>query len=155
MEWNAALESFGSSLGIDGLAPDADGSCSLLFDGENEITFTHDREDRAIFMYCEIGDAADLSRNACLALLKASLLGAETGGAALSVHGALGRVVLWKRFDDSALNPDTLGLAVNDFLAQVSVWKKKLAELCAAPDQEENPSEGTNLDTMSNFGMFV
>ncbi len=155
MEWNAALESFGSSLGIDGLAPDADGSCSLLFDGENEITFTHDREDRAIFMYCEIGDAADLSRNACLELLKASLLGAETGGAALSVHGALGRVVLWKRFDDSALTPDTLGLAVNDFLAQVSVWKKKLAELCAAPDQEENPSEGTNLDTMSNFGMFV
>lgn len=155
MEWNTTLESFGSSLGIDGLAPDADGSCSLLFDGENEITFTHDEEDRAIFMYCEIGDAADLSRNACLALLEASLLGAETGGAALSVHGALGRVVLWKRFDDSALNPDTLGLAVNDFLAQVAVWKKKLAELCSAPDQEETPSEDANLDTMSNFGMFV
>ena len=155
MEWNTALESFGSSLGIDGLAPDVNGSCSLLFDSRDEVTFTHDGEDHALFMYCEIGDASALSKDACLALLEASLLGAKTGGAALSVHGALGRVVLWKRFDDNALTPDTLSLAVNDFLAQVSVWKKRLAELCAAPDVEEAPSEGTSLDTMNNFGMFV
>lgn len=155
MEWNRALESFGSSLGIDDLAPDADGSCSLLFDGENEVTFTHDEEDRALFMYAEIGDASALSKEACLALLEASLLGAKTGGAALSVHGALGRVVLWKRFDDCALTPDALSLAVNEFLAQVAVWKKKLAELCAAPGTENEPTEGAPLDTMNNFGMFV
>ena len=71
------------------------------------------------------------------------------------MHGRSARVVLWKRFDDSALTPDTLSLAVNDFLAQVAVWKKKLAELCSAPGQEEAPSEGASLDAMSNFGMFV
>ena len=155
MEWNTALESFGSSLGIDALVPDADGSCSLLFDGENEVTFTHDEEDHSLLLYCEIGSAASLSKDACLALLKSSLLGAETGGAALSVHGALDSVVLWKRFDDNALTPETMKIAVNGFLAQVAAWKKRLAELCAAPGVEEAPSESSSLDTMSNFGMFV
>ena len=155
MEWNTALESFGRSLGIDNLVPDADGSCSLLFDGENEVTFTHDKEDHALFMYSEIGDASDLSGKACLALLEDSLLGAKTGGAALSVHGALGRVVLWIRFDESALTPDILSLVVNDFLAQVQTWKKRLTELCTAPGAAEAPSEGSSLDAMTNFGLFV
>ena len=146
MEWTTTLERFGSSIDIDHLAPDVDGSCALLFDSRDEVTFTHDKEDHALFMYCEIGDASGLSKDACLALLEASLLGAETGGAALSIHKALGRVVLWKRFDDNA---------VNAFLAQVSVWKKKLAELCSAPGVEETPSGGSSLDTMSNFGMFA
>ena len=53
------------------------------------------------------------------------------------------------------LAPDALSLAVNEFLAQVSVWKKKLAELCAAPGTENEPTEGASLDTMNNFGMFV
>lgn len=155
MEWTTTLERFGASIGIDHLAPDVNGSCSLLFDSRDEVTFTHDEEDHALFMYSEIGDASGLSKDICLALLEASLLGAKTGGAALSVHGTLGRVVLWKRFDESALTPDTLSLAVNDFLAQVSVWKKKLSELCAAPGTEEAPSEGASFETMNNFGMFV
>lgn len=155
MEWTTTLERFGASIGIDHLAPDVDGSCALLFDSRDEVTFTHDKEDHALFMYCEIGDASGLSKDACLALLEASLLGAETGGAALSVHKALGRVVLWKRFDDNALSPDTLSMAVNAFLAQVQAWKKKLTELCSVSGETEAPSGGSSLDTMSNFGMFV
>ncbi|WP_418765893.1 type III secretion system chaperone [Mailhella sp.] len=154
MEWTTTLEHFGSSIGIDHLAPDIDSSCSLLFDNKDEIVFTHDREDHSLLMYCEIGDASTLNKEACLTLLKASLLGSETGGAALSVHDKLNQVVLWKRYDDDSLTPETMSLAVNDFLAQVSSWKKRLAELATEYGQETAPAE-TNMDTMNNFGLFV
>lgn len=153
MEWTTTLERFGTSLGIDHLAPDVHSSCSLLFDGRYEVTFTHDEDDRSLLMYCELGDASRLSRESCLTLLKASLLGAETGGAALSIHDAVDQVVLWKRFDEDTLNADTMRNAVNDFLAQVTVWKQRLQELGSV--DTEYGSSGTDMDTMNNFGMFV
>ena len=132
MEWNAALESFGSSLGIDGLAPDADGSCSLLFDGENEITFTHDEEDRALFMYSEIGDAADLSKNACLALLEASLLGAETGGARSPCTGARPRRAL-EALRRQRSHPRHSEPCRKRLSGTGCRLEKEAAELCSAP----------------------
>ena len=167
MEWNTTLESFGSSLGIDGLAPDADGSCSLLFDGENEITFTHDEEDRAIFMYCEIGDAADLSRNACLALLEASLLGAETGGAALSVKAVTGKPIKFAGVGEKldaieVFHPDRMAsriLGMGDVLtliekAEAAVDEKKAQEL--AEKLKKNRFTLTDyldqLNSMKNMG---
>lgn len=153
MEWTTTLESFGDSIGIDHLAPDVDSSCSLLFDGQHEITFTHDAEDHSLLMYCEIGSAAGLTKEACLTLLKASLLGAETGGAALSIHDRLDQVVLWKRFDDNALGTETMHMAVDDFLAQVTVWKKRLAGLSEAYEEETPAGNGT--DALNNVGMFV
>lgn len=152
MEWTTTLERFGSSIGIDHLAPDVNSSCSLLFDSQYEVTFTHDKEDHALLMYCEIGSASELGKEACLSLLKASLLGAETGGAALSIHDRLDEVVLWKRYDDTITDVD-LKEAVNGFLAQVTVWKKKLVELAGSCDAEETSTE--SAAAMNNFGMFV
>ena len=154
MEWATTLERFGSSIGIDHLVPDVDNSCSLLFDNEYEVTFTHDEEDHSLLMYCEIGSAAALDKDICLALLKASLLGAETGGAALSVHEPLQEVVIWKRYDDSTLNTATMRNAVNDFLAQASVWKKRLVEL-AALQANQRSFPPASLDTMRHLGLFV
>lgn len=152
MEWTMTLERFGSSIGIDNLAPDADSSCSLLFDSQHEVTFTHDEEDHALLMYCEIGSASRLGKEACLMLLKASLLGAETGGAALAIHDKLEKIVLWKRYDDT-ITDDELKEAVNGFLAQVTVWKKRLNELENGDGAAEAPVD--SVSTMNNFGMFV
>lgn len=152
MEWTMTLERFGSSIGIDHLAPDVDSSCSLLFDSQHEVTFTHDEEDHSLLMYCEIGSASGLGKEACLTLLRASLLGAETGGAALAIHDKLEKVVLWKRYDDT-ITDDELKGAVNSFLAQVMVWKKRLTELADGGEAEEAPVD--NSSAMNNFGMFV
>ncbi len=152
MKWTMTLERFGSSIGIDHLAPDVDSSCSLLFDSQHEITFTHDEEDHSLLMYCEIGSASELGKEACLMLLKASLLGAETGGAAFAIHDKLEKVVLWKRYDDT-MTDDDLKEAVNGFLAQVTVWKKKLTELADGIETSEAPADSAS--TMNNFGMFV
>ncbi|HJD96513.1 type III secretion system chaperone [Mailhella massiliensis] len=154
MEWTTTMERFGASIGIDHLAPDTGNCCSLLFDSQDEITFTHDEEDRSLLLYSEIGSASGLSREACLTLLKASLLGAETGGAALSIHDRLDQVVLWKRYDDNTLTADTMKDAVNSFLAQISFWKKRLAELATEYETENTPGENSAI-TMDNFGMFV
>ena len=152
MKWTMTLERFGSSIGIDHLAPDVDSSCSLLFDSQHEITFTHDEEDHSLLMYCEIGSASELGNEACLMLLKASLLGAETGGAAFANQDKLEKVALWKRYDDT-MTDDDLKEAVNGFLAQVTVWKKKLTELADGIETSEAPADSAS--TMNNFGMFV
>ena len=152
MEWTMTLERFGSSIGIDHLVPDVDSSCSLLFDSQYEVTFIHDDEDHSLLMYCEIGSASELGKEACLMLLKASLLGAETGGAAFAIHDKLEKVVLWKRYDDT-MTDDDLKEAVNGFLAQVTVWKKKLTELADGIETSEAPADSAS--TMNNFGMFV
>ena len=152
MKWTMTLERFGSSIGIDHLAPDVDSSCSLLFDSQHEITFTHDEEDHSLLMYCEIGSASRLGKEACLMLLKASLLGAEPGGAAFAIHDKLEKVVLWKRYDDT-MTDDELKEAVNGFLAQVTVWKKRLNELENGDGAAEAPVD--SVSTMNNFGMFV
>ncbi len=155
MEWTTTLERFGSSIGIDHLVPDVDSSCSLLFDSQYEVTFIHDDEDHSLLMYCEIGSASGLDKEACLTLLKASLLGAETGGAALSIHDRLDEVVLWKRYDEHTLSDETMSLAVNDFLAQVVSWKKRLVELATPHEETTASSDSSNTYVMNNFGMFV
>ncbi len=60
-------------------------------------------------------------------LLDASLLGAQTGGAAFAVSRALGKVILWKRHDDAFDDVSALEQAINTFLAAVITWKERLA----------------------------
>ena len=127
MDFIPLLKQFGEAAGLGSLELDASGECALLFDGEHEVNFTRDEEDRSVLLYSEVGDASRLDKAACLALLQASLLGAQSGGGALAVHPALDTVVLWKRHDDAF--PDLLALeqAVNAFLAQAVHWKARLA----------------------------
>ncbi len=60
-------------------------------------------------------------------LFKASLLGAETGGAAFGVHFALNKLVLWKRHDDDFEDCAALEKAINVFIAQIIFWKEMLS----------------------------
>ena len=128
MQFSDAMRELAENSGIGPLQFDADGSVALLFDGEHEITFTPDAEDRSVLFHAELGPAPLQDASACLKLLTASLLGAQTGGAALAVHEALGAVVLWKRHDDSFADRADLERAVNLFLVQVIAWKERLKQ---------------------------
>ena len=150
MELTALFEELGTSMGIDRLTFDADGQCSLLFDGEHEVTFLHDQGDHALIMYCEVGKLSAQADDICRDLMQASLLGAETGGAALSLDSRLDTIVLWKRHDENFDALPLLEQALNAFLTQAIHWKTRLAQ--AGTFQEEKPSDTSEIN---NFGMFV
>ena len=139
MQFSEVMSELAEKIGIAPLKFDADGSVALLFDGEHEITFTPHAEDGAVLFSAELAPAPMQSINACLELLKASLLGAKTGGAALAVHEALGTIVLWKRHDDCFTDCTDLEKAINRFLAQVIAWKEHLQS--ARPAEVETAKE--------------
>ena len=153
MEFPALLEELGTAMGITDLKLDADGQCALLFDGEYEVTFTPNKDDHALIMHCEVGDLPPQDNDLCHSLMQASLLGAETGGAALSIHNGLGKIILWKRHDDNFTDLAALEKALNVFLEQAIYWKKRLAQDTAG--EKAVKYDTIPQDTMNNFGMFV
>ena len=45
MQFSGVLGGFAAKTGLDDASPDSNGSFSMLFDGEHEVTFIHDEED--------------------------------------------------------------------------------------------------------------
>ncbi|MDR2450682.1 MAG: CesT family type III secretion system chaperone [Candidatus Accumulibacter sp.] len=120
------LKEFGQATGIGDLVLDDEGSCSLSFDGGQEITLTFDAREEAVFFYARVADAGILREaDACRRLLAASCLGAETGGAAFALYG--NSVLLWKRHENLADEP-ALEKAINAFLPALIEWREKLAK---------------------------
>jgi hypothetical protein len=134
------LKEFGRAAGIGDLVLDDEGSCSLLFDGEREVTLTLDAREECVFLYGRVADA-DLLReaDACQRLLTASCLGAETGGAAFALYG--NSVLLWKRHENLADEP-ALEKAINAFLPALIEWQEKLAR---TPDKTAPQANGAPL----------
>ena len=143
MKFEDVLGDFSEKLGIGRLEPDAGGSVALLFDDLHEITFTPDADDGSLLMYCEIADAARLEKEDLERLLKVSLLGAETGGAAFGIHKPLRKIVLWKRYDNSFSGVTDLENRVNAFLAQVIFWKEHLEDRPSENKEALNFASGT------------
>jgi len=125
MQFSTVMEELVKKMGIGPLKPDEDGSFGLLFDDEHELYFTPDREDRSILFHAEISDVSHLSEENYQNLLSASLLGAETSGCTFALNKALGKLVLWKRYNEDFEDLPSLEHAINVFLAQVISWKEK------------------------------
>lgn len=126
MDVTAVLAELGRQTGLGQLGLDAEKRCTLCFDGVHNITFEHDAEDHALLVYGIVGSSAGLrSVGDYKALLEASLLGAQTGGAAFGLHAATEELVLWKRLGDEFADYTVFAAALNDFLAQFANWKKK------------------------------
>ncbi len=134
MKFHDLIREFTQKIGIGPTGLDEDGSIALRFDDAFEITFTPDGDDESVLLHCEMGDAGTLDRDACMKLFKASLLGAETGGAAFGVHFALDKIVLWKRHDDDFEDCAALEKAINAFIAQIIFWKDQLSVAATGGD---------------------
>lgn len=139
------IREFGEKIGIDALTFDDEGSVTLLFDGEHEITFTPDADDHSVLFHAEMGSASHMDSNSYMKLLTASLLGAETGGAAFAIHEALGNIILWKRHDDVFNDCADFERAVTAFLGQVIAWKDKLNDIDSTNTQTTEAFEPTQL----------
>ena len=141
MKFEEILGEFTEKIGIGTAGLDEDGSIALLFDGEHDITFTPTADDNSILLHCEIGDAGNLDKESFIKLFRASLLGAETGGAAFGVQADPDRLVLWKRHDNDFADCAMLEKVINAFLAQVMFWKEQLG----SPSASENEEASSNL----------
>ena len=117
------MNELASSVRIGSVIPDEEGCVTLLFDNKHEVTFMPDRDDESVYFQCELCDASLLDFDGCKALLEASF--SQTNGAAFSIHQALQKVVIWKRYGEFA-SLSGFEKAINDFLGQVLVWKQRM-----------------------------
>lgn len=134
MELIHAMNELAAGIGMRPVEADETGGFTLLFDGVQEISFAPDGN-KAVF-HAPVGEAARLDREGLLSLLEASLLGAETGGAAFGLHRATGEVVLWKRYGEFSGRAD-LEAAIGQFLGLALEWKRRLEEGEAVPPPAE------------------
>jgi hypothetical protein len=142
------LKEFGEATGIGDLVLDDEGSCSLSFDGEREVTFTFDAHEGAVFFYSRVADAGILrDAGTCQHLLSASCLGAQTGGAAFALYG--NSVLLWKRHENFADVP-ALGKAINAFLSASIEWQERLAQ---TPNR--TAPQAASIDTSFSQGLRI
>ncbi|MDD2966668.1 MAG: type III secretion system chaperone [Desulfovibrionaceae bacterium] len=153
MNLSLVLEQLGADIGLGALSLDADGQCSLLFDGEHEVTFTPNAEDHSLLLHCEVGTFSKLPSEACPELMQASLLGAETGGAALALHRGLDKIILWKRHDENFADVHALRQALEAFLAQAIHWKTRLADWKSST--RKNVEAPSQAEMLNNFDLFV
>ncbi|MCR5812987.1 MAG: type III secretion system chaperone [Desulfovibrio sp.] len=116
----------------------AGGDVTLLFDGLHAVTFQCDADDKSVLFLAEICDLTDVRGDRAEMLLEASLLGAQTGGAAFALSLQLGKVVLWKRHDDCFADENALEQAINTFLAAVITWKGRLASDAAGEADKQD-----------------
>lgn len=140
MDLPSLLTALAQKMGLDNLQLDADGQCAILFDDQYEITFASNPDDHALLLFSEVGSAVDLDLDTARDLLRASLLGAETSGAALALHEPLQKIILWKRLDADSLESADFEREINAFLPAVIAWKKRLAEPSVATDSATDAS---------------
>lgn len=154
MDVNGVLAELSAKTGMDGLALDENLQCSLLFDDDIIVTLDHDPDDNALLLSSTIRTLAGLQNETFVkALLKASFLGAKTGGAAFSINEYNDDIVLWKRLGDTFVEYSTFEKQLNDFLAQVLYWKENILSLNTG-SLNSDPSDAV-FNSVSQFVMPV
>lgn len=140
MQFFAAMDALARKCGLSGV--ESGDSLSLLFDGQHDVTFQCNKSDRSVLMFTEICNVTDMRGSWAEMLLQASLLGAQTEGAAFAVSSRLGKVILWKRYDDAFEDESALEQAINSFLTAVITWKDRLATQKADGASSDIPESG-------------
>jgi hypothetical protein len=142
--FSPVLQAFGTSLGIEGLALDEYGSCTLSID-EVMLTMQWKSESQTLLVYAPVGmiDKNDLGKALLVELLEANCLGMGTGGLALGLHPALGAIVLSGQLPTHNLEPVALGRFIEFFVNMADEWRVRLAETPGsretAPDTAAEP----------------
>ena len=151
MDFTTAIQELGGLLGLPELKLDEDQTCTLTLDGDVSITLELDADAGEALFYASLGAVED-SEAGYRQALSLSLLGAHTGGAALSLDDSTGELVLWKRRSAVFADGEELQKALSAFL-DASLHVRKLLnaapaeEAAPAPEPELPPPEGP--DTMS------
>jgi hypothetical protein len=127
------LQRLGQSLGLDSLAPDSDGSCSVTFDGAVTVEFRPDHANSALILFSALAQLSPGQRTALAPrLLEANLFWQDTGGATLGVSAA-GLAILCLREPLAALDLTRLRQVLEIFLNSAETWRHFLDRAVESP----------------------
>ena len=139
MKTQLLLEQLGTALGIT-LQPGEAGTCRLHFD-QDEVDFEQTAD--GLYIMADVG-SAEGRQDAWGRLLRANCLGAESGGACLSLDDKRGMFMLHTVIDTDASYPN-FEKALTRFVRALRYWKEWLA-LGPAADKAAAPQEALPPD---------
>jgi hypothetical protein len=125
----SVLKVFGSSLGIDGLALDEYGTCSLAID-EVLLSLRWASDSQTLLVYAPVGmiDLNTVDKNQLVELLEANCLGQGTGGLTLGLEPGFGAIVLSGQLSTHNLEPFVLERFIEFFCGLAEDWSRRLAQ---------------------------
>jgi hypothetical protein len=132
----------GRALGIEGLAPEADGSCRLVFDGNRLVEMNAAPAQRRLLVSCRLAQSPGGGAEALRLLLRGNYLGAGAGGGWFSL-GPQDRLYLHSAFALADASGALLLHAIERLLDHADTWERRLRE-GEAQDQ-------ASLARMANF----
>jgi len=125
MEFNELVESFATSLGVEGVEIEG-GAAAFEIDGM-KVNIFNDAEAGTVMVYGEIGQpASDDDRSFGPAMLKANHLFGGTGGATLCQNPETGEYAIFQAFPLSGLNAESLAEQVARIVDKTEHWRNIL-----------------------------
>ena len=154
MEYKELVDSFASSLGLEGVQTEG-GACAFEIDGM-KVTIFHDEAADAVMVYGEIGlPPSDDDRSFGTAMLKANHLFGGTGGATLCQNPETGEYAIFQAFPLSALNADSLADGVARIVDKTEYWRGVLnAFQVAERERGETAAGEVLLDAIHGGGLL-
>jgi hypothetical protein len=138
----ALVTELGQQLGIESLALDARGSCTLAIDEEAVIvTIGHKARTGTIdLMICL--DEIEATGARLVRVLGANFAWLGTGGATFALEPGSGALILQRRLVDQELQHGGLGRALQSLVAMAETWTRQLATIKDAgpADDEVGPA---------------
>ena len=144
MEVGALLAGYGRSLGLPDLAPDGQGVCRLLFDGDLTVDLEPMAGSDWLHVYSDLAglpspDHALVYRE----LMEAHLFGRATGPAYFGCDSGVGRMFLVMTLETAGLDPARFSGLMDRFVEQARFWRAKLDRIDQPgelPDDVDEPA---------------
>lgn len=145
----ALADGLGRSLGLDGLAFDADdGTFTLELDDRTLVSIAVDRGGDALTLYAPVTATPLAEPHLVRRALEANFLWRRTGGATLAIEPGSGQLVLHARLQLSGLQVPAFARALEGFAEQVASWSAELAggTFHASPPTPDADAQGLPFD---------
>ena len=123
------LEHLANTIGVDGLAFNADGCARLTCDGRITLNLENDPVAGRLHLYVELGALPSRGREAVYrALLEGNLFGTQTAEATLAVDAAADSVVLCRTLWTEEVSAAAFNEIIKGMVGCAHVWQKTLAD---------------------------
>jgi hypothetical protein len=147
------LSDLGLTMGLPGLAFNADGCARLVFDDTHAVNFESSAETGQLLLYIALGPLPAAGREALyLSLLEGNLFGAQTDGATLAVDSLNHEVVLCRKLVTDELSAQSFTEIVESFVNCAEQWRARLES--AVGPAEADPAH-VPFDSANQFGGFI
>lgn len=127
---NQILEKFGLDTNLQNLKLDKDNSCSLVFDGKQDIQIVYDEQLETLNFFSQLGELPEKwNERCCDCLLKSNADWTLTEGLTLSKRKNSESVLLGYNLPILNLTLERFGNILKHFLKQIDLWKSYIQQM--------------------------